>query len=71
MKLFGTLIAAFALLTGVMAQNVKADDKAIAQTFYDFLSNPASQNHAEKLRAFLADDWKSIGDYSGRSKSSD
>jgi predicted ester cyclase len=71
MKYFGTLIAAFALFTGVIAQSANADDKAVVQTFYDFLSNPASQDHAESLRASLADDWKSIGDYSGRSKSSD
>ncbi|MDP5219817.1 hypothetical protein Q5Y75_21560 [Ruegeria sp. 2205SS24-7] len=48
-----------------------ADDTATVQNFYDLLSNPASQDHVAAFEASISDDWESIGDYSGSSKSSD
>jgi len=48
-----------------------ADDKALVQTFYDYLSNPASQAHADAFSAVTAEQWQSIGDYSGKSKTVD
>ena len=45
-----------------------ADDKAVVQKFYDFLSNPASTEHAAALKAVTADNFESIGDYSGKSQ---
>ena len=71
MRQFSTLLAA--LLIGAMAitTGAKADDKSKVQTFYDFLSNPGSKSHAETFRANVTADWKSIGDYSGKSKSAD
>ena len=48
-----------------------ADDKATVQTFYDFLSNPNSQDHATAFKAVAEEDWESIGNYSGSNKSRD
>jgi len=48
-----------------------ADEKAVVQTFYDFLSNPASQEHADAFSANTAEQWQSIGDYSGKTKQKD
>ena len=48
--------------------NVMADDKAVVQTFYDFLSNPASSAAAGAFKASTAESWQSIGDYSGKNK---
>ena len=48
-----------------------ADDKATVQTFYDFLSNPASSAAAGAFKAATAEDWESVGDYSGKNKKRD
>ena len=48
--------------------SVMADDKAVVQTFYDFLSNPASSAAAGAFKASTSEDWQSIGDYSGKNK---
>lgn len=48
-----------------------ADDKAVVKTFYDFLSNPASSAAAGTFKAATAEDWESIGDYSGKNKKRD
>ena len=45
------------------------DDEATVQVFYDFLSNPASSEHAQAFRAATTEDWQSIGNYSGKNKS--
>ncbi len=45
-----------------------ADDKAVVQKFYDFLSNPASSAAAGAFKAATTADWESIGDYSGKHK---
>ena len=50
-----------------MSEN--SNNKAIVQPFYDLLSNPASASHAEAFVAVTADNWMSIGDYSGNNKS--
>ncbi len=67
---FKTIITVLAFFVAPMA-NALADDKAVVQIFYDFLSNPASETHAQSLKTNLSDDWKSIGDYSGAAKSAD
>lgn len=51
-----------------LASAAMADDKATVQTFYDFLSNPTSETHAEALMAATAEGWESIGNYSGKNK---
>ncbi|MEM7255198.1 MAG: polyketide cyclase, partial [Pseudomonadota bacterium] len=61
-------------LTGALfllgsANGAFANDKATVQVFYDFLSNPSSQSHAEAAKGAISADWESIGDYSGANKS--
>ncbi|MEM7426975.1 MAG: ester cyclase [Pseudomonadota bacterium] len=68
MKAIKTSAAAAALVL-MMAGNALADDKAVVQKFYDFLSNPTSSQHAEAVKAVTAENWESIGDYSGKTKS--
>lgn len=53
------------------AGNAMADNKAIVQTFYDFLSNPASTDAAGAFKQATAENWESIGDYSGTNKNRD
>ena len=60
-----------ALVALPMSGAAMADDKKTVQAFYDFLSNPASKDHGGKFKTVIADDWQSIGDYSGKSKSGD
>jgi len=48
-----------------------ADDKAVVQTFYDFLSNPASEEQITSFKAATDENWTSIGDYSGTNKTRD
>ena len=66
-NLFAACLLAFICITNV----VFADDKATVQMFYDFLSNPSSQDHAAALKAVMSEDWESIGNYSGKNKSGD
>jgi len=48
-----------------------ANDKAVVQTFYDFLSNPASEEQITSFKAATDENWTSIGDYSGTNKTRD
>lgn len=68
MKIFRTFLAAAALLILPMMDNAMANEKAIVQTFYDFLSNPASESHADAFKAVTAENWQSVGNYSGKNK---
>lgn len=68
---FRTIIAALALLIMPMTNAALADNKALVQTFYDYLSNPASDTHADAFKSATTADWGSIGDYSGKIKSRD
>ena len=63
--------AALSLMLLSFTSSVMADNKAVAATFYDFLSNPASEKAASAFKAATADEWQSIGDYSGASKNRD
>ncbi len=65
------LFAAFALMLLSFTSVVMADNKAVAMTFYEFLSNPASEKASGAFKAVTADEWQSIGDYSGESKNRD
>ena len=57
------------LLTGSMMNTAMAsNEKDAAQSFYDFLSNPSSEEHAAELNEITSEDWQSIGDYSGAHK---
>ena len=70
MRKFLSIIAATGMLltTSVIAF---ADDKKVVQNFYDYLSNPGSEKHAQIFRNSVSPDWKSIGNYSGKNKSAD
>ena len=57
-----------ALFLLVFASNAMADNKAVVQTFYDFLSNPASTVAAGAFKQATSENWDSIGDYSGTNK---
>ena len=71
MKLLKRLFTSIIFTAGLVINGAMAGDEATVQTFYDFLSNPASEKHAGILAGNLSDDWQSIGDYSGKSKSKD
>ena len=64
-------ILAGATLAIAAATTASADDKATVQSFYDLLSNPGSGTHVDAFKAATADDWESVGDYSGKNKSRD
>ena len=68
---FRTLITGLAILLIPMTNAAFADNKAIVQTFYDYLSNPSSETHAASVKAVISEDWESIGDYSGKVKPRD
>ena len=70
-QLMAAIFLSFASVTTiVVTMNIaSADDKATVQTFYDFLSNPGSEAHANAFMSATAADWQSIGNYSGKNKS--
>ena len=68
MNTIKALAIGLAVSTLPMAQVAMADDKTTVQVFYDFLSNPASEDHASAFQNVIAEDWQSIGDYSGKAK---
>ncbi len=60
-----------ALFLLLFAANAMADNKATVQTFYDFLSNPASNDAAGAFKEATSENWESIGDYTGANKNRD
>ncbi len=71
MMKFNVLLAALAFSIAPMTGAALADDKSTVQKFYDFLSNPTSAAHADAMIAATAENWESIGDYSGKVKTRD
>ena len=71
MKAIQTVLAITVLLFGAMTIPALADDKKTVQTFYDLLSNPASEQHVAAFKNIAADSWESIGDYSGKNKTTE
>jgi predicted ester cyclase len=65
------LVAAFSLFLFSAAGNAIADDNAVVQGFYDFLSNPGSNDHEAAFLEATVDQWESIGNYSGTNKKRD
>lgn len=63
-----TLSTAMAISVLSMTSSAFADNRAIVQKFYDFLSNPTSSSHSESLKSSITENWKSVGDYSGKGK---
>ena len=66
MNAFRTTLAAASL--AIMSTAAAADDKATVQTFYDLLSNPGSEELAASFLEVTAEDWESIGNYSGENE---
>jgi len=62
------VLALTLLLVSAAGSAFAGDEKAVVQTFYDLLSNPSSQSHAEAFSANTSEQWQSIGDYSGENK---
>ena len=60
------LAATAALAT--FAIGALANDTDTVQVFYDLLSNPGSQEHVTAFQQATSDNWKSLGDYSGKAK---
>lgn len=71
MKLMRAAIAATVLTTGLVMNTAFADNKAVVQTFYDFLSNGGSDEAAAAFKAATTENWESIGDYAGTNKTRD
>jgi len=68
-KQIRALVPAALLLGGSMMNVALASgDRDLVQTFYDFLSNPGSEELATELTRVTSKDWQSIGDYSGTHK---
>jgi len=70
-KLLISFCGALALIAATAGLPAMAGQRAAVEPFYEFLSDPTSEKAAAAVRATLAEDWKSIGDYSGRTKSAD
>ncbi len=70
MKIVRVVLATVVML-GSAGNHAWAGEQAIVQKFYDFLSNPGSEQHAAAFKAVTAEEWESIGDYSGANKSPD
>ena len=71
MKMIKVILTATALLMGSIGNVAIAGNKQIAQTFYDLLSNPTSEQHVSAFKEIAAEDWESIGNYSGKNKNRD
>ncbi len=68
MKFLRNIAGASSIVVMNMAGAALADGKTAVAAFYDFLSNPASTDHADAFKAASSEDWISIGDYSGNNK---
>ncbi|MEM7081416.1 MAG: nuclear transport factor 2 family protein [Pseudomonadota bacterium] len=65
------LIALPSILMACGTTTGPSPEKTAAQAFYDYLSNPGSPAQAEAFKRVAAEDWQSIGNYSGNNKSRD
>jgi predicted ester cyclase len=66
-------LAAAVTMAATMAATTiaQAGQRTVVEPFYAFLSNPSSEAHAKAARENMSDNWQSVGDYSGKSKSVD
>lgn len=71
MNRYQKICVATVMVIGPLMGQAFASDKAIVQSFYDFLSNPASEQHASAFKAATTEQWESVGDYSGNTKKRD
>lgn len=68
MRMLRASVTAAVILIVPMVTNALADEKAVVQKFYDFLSNPTSKEHAAAVKSATSESWQSVGDYSGKNK---
>jgi len=68
LKILKAGLVSTVLFFGLMINTAVANEKVVVQSFYDFLSNPASEEHAAAFKAATDENWESIGDYSGANK---
>ncbi len=71
MKNLRIILTSTLMLIASFSNYAVANDKAVVQTFYDFLSNPASEEQITSFKAATDENWTSIGDYSGTNKTRD
>jgi predicted ester cyclase len=64
----GSTLAAASVALAAFVSTAWADDASAVQNFYDLLSNPGSADHAAAFSSTTAEDWVSVGDYSGENK---
>lgn len=62
----GVCVALVSTATAAMA-----DDQTTVQTFYDLLSNPASESHVTAFMNATSEDWESVGNYTGENEPRD
>ncbi|GAA6208029.1 hypothetical protein NBRC116601_13220 [Cognatishimia sp. WU-CL00825] len=63
------LIAAASVVLAPLGTAAFADNTDTVQVFYDLLSNPGSESHVTAFMGVTAENWESVGDYSGKNKS--
>lgn len=66
-----TLLSAASIAAVTIATSAFADNKTTVTKFYDLLSNPGSQEHVEAFKGATSDSWESVGNYSGKNKTSE
>ncbi len=71
MKTAKSLLAATSIAVLSFGSAAFADTKETVQVFYDLLSNPGSETETAAFVEVTADNWESIGDYSGKNKTRD
>ena len=57
------------LTAALVGCSTTTDHTVKVQKFYDFLSNPGSESHAQAFMSVASESWESIGDFSGKNKS--
>ena len=68
MKSLKIFASAVVISLAAMSSTAFAGARETVQVFYDLLSNPGSETHVAAFKQVAADDWVSIGDYSGKNK---
>jgi len=62
------LLGASALAVLATTSMAFAGDKETVAKFYDLLSNPGSAEQVEAFKGATAENWESVGNYSGKNK---
>ncbi len=68
MNIFQKSFVGLSLAAALISTSAVADDKSSVQKFYDLLSNPGSKTHVSAFQGVTAENWESIGNYSGKNK---